>query len=338
MRRILVLLTLVAGLFAAAVPAQAADAGWRGVVVAKDNKRSALVTASANGTVRTVRSPKARSVQIGQRVQVSGSRLADGTFKAAALRVTGRVARARLKAVVVRYQRAQGRLLVSAGGSTFALPRARSVRALASAAGSAPAAGDRIVAAVDVSGGAPVATSVATTGRLGTLEVEGILTRLDATSIELVVARAGNVSLALPAGFVLPAGLKQFDEAKLVVAVGTNGTLTLLAIQGDEAKDRDDDGVDFDEDANRLKVEGTITALSDTSVTIQPGASATTVTCALSSPLTGFAVGQRAEMECAAAASGILMLRKIEQDDDDEVDDDDDTDDTDDDDSDDSDD
>jgi len=331
MKRILILFALAAGLLAAAAPASAATA-WKGVVVAKDNGRSAVVTASANGLVRTARSPKARSLRIGQRVTVSGTKLADGTFKATTLRVTGRAKSARVKAVVVRYQRADKRLLVSAGGSTFALPRRQIQRALASTSASAetPAPGDQIVATVSVATGTPLATSVTTVGHLGTLEVEGIVTKIEGGNLELVVAKAGFVTFALPAGFTLPAGVKVFDEVKLIVAVATDGKLTLIAIQGDEAKDRDDDGVDFDEDGDKLKVEGAITALSDTSITVRPGSSASVVTCTLRHPLRGFAVGDRVEMQCFADAAGSLVLRKIEHEDDDEDDDDDDTDDSDD--------
>ena len=329
MKRILVLLAVAAGLLAAATPASAA--AWKGTVVAKDNGRSAVVTASANGVVRTARSSKARSLQIGQRLTVTGTKLADGTYKAATVRVTGRAKSARLKAVVVHYQKAQRRMLVSAGGSTFALPRSKNRRTLASASAATPAPGDQIVATVNLAAGTPQATSVTTVGHLGTLEVEGIVTKLDAVSLELVVAKAGFVTFALPAGFVVPAGLKVFDEVKLIVAVGTDGKLTLIAIQGDEAKDDDDDGVDFDEDGDKLKVEGTITLLSDTSITVRPGTSASVVTCTLRRPLRGFALTNRVEMECFADAAGILVLRKIKHEDDDEDDDDsDDTDDSDD--------
>lgn len=322
MKRILVPLAAAVALLAAAAPATAADATWKGVVVAKDNGRSAVVTASANGVVRTARTPRARGLRIGQRVTVTGTRLADGTFAAKALRVTGRAKTARLKAVVVSYRKAQRRLLVSAGGSTFALPRraARTLAAVGTASGD-PAAGDRIVASVTVTGGAAAATSVSTVGQLGTLEVEGILTKVESGAVELLVARAGYVSLVLPSGFALPAGLKVFDPVKVVVAVGSDGKLTVLAVQGDEGRDRDDDGVDHDEDDGGLEVEGKITALSDTSITVQPGALASPVTCTLTRPLVGFAVGARVEVECAAGAAGTLVLREIEHEDDEEDDD-----------------
>lgn len=325
MRRMLVLLAAAAGLAVAASPASAA--AWKGVVIAKDTGRNAVVTASAGGVVRTARSPKARSLRIGQRLAVSGTNLADGTYKAVSIRITGRAKSARVKAVVVRYQRAQKRLLVSAGGSTFALPRRKGARALASASEEVPKPGDQIVATVSVASGTLQATNVSTVGHLGTLEVEGILTKIDVGSVELVVAKAGFVTIALSAGFALPAGLKAFDEVKLIVAVGTDGKLTAIAIQGDEAEDRDDDGVDFDEDEHELEIEGTISALSDTSITVTPGSAASVVTCALGKPLTGFAVGDHVKLECAAAAGSTLTLKQIEHEDDDDDDDEDDDDD-----------
>ncbi|MBA2462573.1 MAG: hypothetical protein H0V45_12535 [Actinobacteria bacterium] len=317
MKRLLASLCLAAGLLAVAAPASAATA-WKGVVVAKDAKRGTVVTASANGVVRTARSPKARTLRIGERLAVTGTQLADGTFAAASVRASGRAKTARVKAVVVRYQKTQKRLLVSAGGSTFALARPAAVRTLASVSESSPQPGDQIEATVNVSTPTPQATAITTVGRLGTLEVEGILTKIGDGSAELVVARAGYVTFALPAGFVLPAGLHVFDEVKAIVAIGTDGKLTLLALQSDAAADRDDEGVDFHDDDGELEAKGSITALSDTSVSISPGVSASPITCSLLKPLKGFKLGDLVELECAAGPTGGLVLKDIEHDDDDE--------------------
>ena len=325
MKRTLVLLALAAGLLVAAAPAVAAPASaWKGVVVAKDVKRGTVVTASPTGVARTVRTPAARTLRLGQKVDVRATELADGTFTAVGIRSSGRAKTVRMKAVVVRNQRAQRRLLVSAGGSTFALARGKA-RTLSSVAESGPQPGDRIDATVNVTGSAPQATSVSTIGRLGVLEVEGILTKIEAGSIELVVAKAGFVALALPAGFVMPAGVQVFDEVKAHVAVGTDGKLALLSIQGDDESDRDHDGVDVDDDDGEVEVKGTISALSATSVTVSPGRSTSAITCSLTTPLAGFAIGDRVELKCAAGATaGSLVLKKIQHEDDDEDDDDDD--------------
>ena len=248
MRRILILFALAAGLLAAAAPASAATT-WKGVVIAKDAQRGTVVTASSNGVVRTARSPKAASLKIGQRLAVTGTRLADGTFKAATVKTSGRAKSARVKAVVVRWQKAQRRLLVSAGGSTFALTRSAKVRTLSAVTETGPQPGDQIAATVSVATGTAQATAVTTVGHLGTIEVEGILTKLVAgSSVELIVAKAGYVTFALPAGFVLPTGLAVFDKVSAKVSVGVDGKLTLLELESDGADDHDDDENDEDED------------------------------------------------------------------------------------------
>lgn len=253
MKRILTIFALAAGLLVAAAPASAATA-WKGVVVAKDAQRGTVVTASANGAVRTARSPKAASLKIGQRLAVTGTRLADGTFKAASVKATGRAKTVRVKAVVVRWQKAQRRLLVSAGGSTFALKRSAKARTLASATETAPLPGDQITATVSVATGTAQATAVTTVGHLGTIEVEGIVTKLSADSVEIIVAKAGYVTFALPAGFVLPAGVVVFDAISARVSVGVDGKLTLLELEthgvdnDDHGDDEDDDHEDEDDD------------------------------------------------------------------------------------------
>ena len=323
MKRLLVLLFAATGLLVAASPASAATA-WKGVVVAKDAKRGTVVTASAAGVVRTARSANAHAFKIGQRLDIRATALGDGTFKAAAVRANGRAKTAKVRAVVVRWQKAQKRLLVSAGGSTFALSR-KATRTLTSSSEHTPRPGDQITATVMLTAATPVATSVSTVGRLGVLEVEGILTKIEAGSIELVIARTGFVTLALPAGFALPAGLAQFDAVEAHVSVGSDGKLTLLSIRADDENDRDDDDDDVDEDEDELEVTGKITALSDTSITVTPGSSSP-VTCALSKPLTSFAVGDLVEIECSAGTAGALRLEEIKHEDNDENDDDDDDD------------
>lgn len=315
-KRLILFLTLVLAFAVTGQASAAPSTAWRGVVVARDAKQGTIVTASATGTARTVRTAKAKTLALGQRLDVRGRELADGTFRALSVRAAGRAKTTRLKAVVVRNQSAQRRLLVSAGGSTFALSRAAAKRALASVGASGLKAGDRIDARVTVTPSAVEATSVTTTGRLGVLEVEGILTKIAAGSIELVVAKAGFVTLTLPTGFALPAGLAVFDEVEAQVAVGTDGTLTVLSIQGEDGRGDDHGGVDFDDDNGELEVEGKITAISNTSISVTPGTSATPVTCTLTSPLTGFAVGDTVEVECRTDRAGVLVLEKIEHEDD----------------------
>lgn len=322
MRPFLVLLTLAAALLAVPAQAPAVTHGsvWKGVVVAKDVARGTVAIASVTGSVQTIRVAKSRTLRIGQRLLLRGTVLVDGTVEASSLAIAGRARTTRLKAVVVSNQRAHKRLVISAGGSTFALRNGRGTRALASAADSGPRPGDRIDATVSVAGGTAQVTGVNTVGRLAVLEVEGILTKTAAGSIELLVAKAGFVTLTLPAGFAMPVGIKVFDEVEVHVTVGTDGTLSVLTIRGDDDRNRERD-IDVDEDEGEVEVKGKITALSDSSITVSPSAAAAAVTCALSKPLTGFAVGQFVELECVASgAAGSLVLTKIEHEDDDDDD------------------
>lgn len=249
LRKILVLLVAIVGLTVAASPASAA--GFKGVIVAKDSSRSAVAVASANGAIHTFRSAKAPGLRVGQRVSASGSRLGDGTYRAATLRVTGQAKTTRIRGAVVLYQRAQQRLLVAGGSSTFAVRTRTSARALASRGDHTPKPGDQIVATVNVSSGTPQATTITTLGHLGTLEVEGIVTKLGAGSIELLVAKSGYVTIALPAGLTLPVGLAVFDAVSLKVAVSTTGVLTLVSVEAEEHGDddhEDDEHEDEDDD------------------------------------------------------------------------------------------
>ena len=243
LRKSLVLLATLAGLAVAASPASAA--GFKGVIVAKDPSRSSVAIASANGAIHTFRSAKAPGLRVGQRVSASGSRLGDGTYRAATLRVTGRAKTTKLRATVVRYQRAQRRFIVAGGSSTFALHNRSSVRALASRSDETPKSGDQIVATVNVSTGTPQATTLTTVGHLGTLELEGIVTKLDAGSIELIVAKSGFVTIAIPAGFTLPVGLAIFDAVSFKVDVSTSGALTLVSVESQENDQSDDDQLSF---------------------------------------------------------------------------------------------
>lgn len=76
------------------LPATAGAATFRGAVVAKDAARKALVTASRDGTVRTVRLHNGFArFRVGGLVAVRGAKLPDGTFSAASVRPIGKAPR-----------------------------------------------------------------------------------------------------------------------------------------------------------------------------------------------------------------------------------------------------
>ena len=66
-------------------------------------------------------------------------------------------------------------------------------------------------------------------GRAGTVRIKGILTKIARDSIELVVAKTGFVTLALPASSCRP-GSGSSTPSEVHVAVGSDGKLTLLTL------------------------------------------------------------------------------------------------------------
>jgi len=305
MKRI-ALLALVAA--AALLPAAAeAATTWNGVVVTTDAHRGTAVTASAGGLVRTVRLQLgAPRLRVGSRVIVSALPLADGTFASRSVRVTGRAASARVRGVVVSYQRKLARTLVSAGGSVFAF---RTGASRTTAAVSEPKPGDKIVADVSIKdGGSLVAASISTVGHAGMVELEGIFTKLDGARLELAAVERGLVSVAVPAGVTLPA-LKPGDEIKAIAQIGADGSFTLVSL---DAKDGDGKGADLTGDGGEVEVQGAITALSPLTVAPKEGSP---VSCAVPAgvSLDGFAVGDKVELKCELTSAG-LVLTKLESD------------------------
>src|SRR5438093_5709604 len=124
-------------------------ASFKGVVVSKDAKRKALVTASP-GAVRTVRvGGRFARYRVGQRVSVTAAKRSDGTYLARAVRSAGRATRVHFGAVVVKSE--ASRLIMTAGGSVFAL-RLRGSGAL-SLDNDGLEPGDEVDVDADVTGG-----------------------------------------------------------------------------------------------------------------------------------------------------------------------------------------
>lgn len=293
------LLAALAGLAAA----PAAHAGtWSGVVIARDSAQHAIVTASANGTARTVRvGSSLRALHVGRRVTVRAAALPDRTFRAAHLILAGSTARVTFNGVVVK--RASSNLLLSAGGSVV------SVRSRAHAR-----AGNRVRVAASVRNGNLTATSIHVTSQASQFDFEGIfLGRTTDGKLRVAVAKRGEVLVAVPATVTLPT-LNPGDEVKLVVSVDAAGTFTLVSINAADAND--------DENQNEeIEVKGTITALSATSITVSPKDGAP-VTCTIpaTTPVSGFKLNDRVEMECASSGTSLTLVKLEHEDDQDEDD------------------
>jgi len=320
MKRALLIAVVLA--VAAALPATAGAGQWRGVVVAKEKNRGTIVTASRSGIVRTVRVESGLGkVRVGQRVVVKAQRLGDGTFRLQKIRVVGKAAKARVRATVVRHQTRLGRIVLSAGGSVFAL-RSKSARRLAHDDGFEP--GDRIDAHLAFDDDGFEVDDVDEVGHAGLLELEGIHLETVGGVVKLAVVHRGAVSVLVPGGFTLPP-LAAGDELELLVSVGADGSFTLVSLEdetaededeGDRDEDEDDDhGVDLDEEDDEVEVKGTFLGVVDGVVSVQPGSGAA-VQCSLDGGIVpaGITVGDFVEVECALG-DGKLVVKELEEED-----------------------
>jgi hypothetical protein len=316
MKRFLLLAAAVAVVISIVLPATAGAASWHGVVIAKDSARKALVTASRNGAVRTVRARAAfRKVGLGRLVAVQAAKLPDGTFSASAVKPLGKSRRAHFRAAVVVRQGA--RLVVSAGGSVFAL-RVRS-KTTASTGGGGLEPGDQVDCDVVVKGGSLETDEqgLNEVGHVDHLVLEGIyLATADDGTIELAVVHRGRVFVKVPDGLNVPA-FTAGDEVALVVTVEADGTFTLIKAENENDAGENsggDDGVDINAPKAEFSVVGLLASVSDASVAVKVEGRSEPVRCDVPDgfDLTGFAAGQRVYMSCkySDGHATLLALKK----------------------------
>ncbi len=306
MRRFLLLLATAAAGAAVVLPATAGAATFRGAVVAKDAARKALVTASRDGTVRTVRLHGGSvRFRVGSLVAVRGAKLPDGTYAAAAVRRTGRARGTHVRGTVV--QRLAKRLVVSAGGSVFALRVAG--KQLAADGGLEP--GDKVDCDVRFRRGSPEAPTggIKQVGHDGQLVLEGIyLATGDAGTIELAVVHRGRVLVSVPDGADVPA-FAAGDVVVLVVTVESDGSFTLVKAQNETTPGDDGDDVDMGKD--QFSVAGVITALGVDGLSVKVAARPEPVRCTFrpgSELVSGFAVGQWVSMSCKYGDGRLVLV------------------------------
>jgi hypothetical protein len=286
MKRFLLLLAATAAALVVVLPATAGAASFRGVVIAKDSARRSLVTASRDGTVRTVRLRVGfRLIGLGAVVVVRGSKLRDGTYSATRLRRTGKSRHAHVRATVVK--RLGARLALSAGGSVFAV---RVGGKDGASAQEALRAGDRVEGTADVGRGGlrAGANGLVKVGHDGQLVLEGIyLATAEDGTIELAVVHRGRVFVHVPEGMEVPA-FEPGDEIALLVTVEADGSFTLV-----RAEDEDGGG-------EEISVAGILASVSADQVAVRVEEHAQPVRCDVPEgfELTGFEAGQRVYMTC----------------------------------------
>lgn len=300
MKRYLLLLAASIAALAIVVPATAGAATFRGAVVAKDAARKALVTASSDGTVRTVRlHAKFNRFRVGSTVVVRGAKLPDGTYSAAAVRRLGKARGTHVRATVV--SRLGARLVMSAGGSVFAL---RLTGKQGAAAGSGLKAGDRVDCHVHFRGGSPEARSgdVDKIGHDGQLVLEGIyLSTRDDGSLEIAVVHRGRVFVVVPDEVEVP-DFTAGDELALVVTVEDDGSFTLVKAENENDGDGgDDDGGKVDIGKEQFSVPGILGAIGVDGLSVKVQGRPEPVRCTFkpgSFDLGGYEVGQWVYVTC----------------------------------------
>ena len=306
MKRFALLAAAAVAAIAVALPATAGAATFHGVVIAKDSARKALVTASRNGTVRTVRVGAGfKRVSVGRLVAVRAAQLPDGTFSASAVRRLGKSRHVHVHGTVV--SKLGARLVLSAGGSVFAL-RVSGKAGASEGGGLQP--GDEVDCDAKVKHGGLEARQgdIDEVGHAGQLVLEGIY--LDTTEdrmIELAVVHRGRVLVSVPEGMDVPA-FEAGDEIALVVSIGEDGAFTLVKAENEDDNGNDDDG---GMSKGEFAVVGTLAAVTGEAVSVKVEHRPVPVRCGVPDgfDLSGFEVGQRVYMSCKYGNGHFVLLQ-----------------------------
>jgi hypothetical protein len=302
MKRFALLFAAAVAVIVIALPATAGAATFRGVVIAKDSARKALVTASSNGAVRTVRVQASfKRIGVGGRVAVRAARLPDGTFSASAVKRVGKTRRAHVRGTVVK--KLGARLVISAGGSVFAL-RVRGKTGASEGAGGLQA-GDKVDCDARLKNGGLEAGEgdIDEVGHDDHLVLEGIyLDTADDGTIELAVVHRGRVYVSVPDGMDVPA-FAPGDEVALEVTINEDGSFTLVS--ADNEND-DEGGISKDE----FSVVGILASLTGDAVAVKVEGRVEPVRCTLPAEFdpAGFAAGQRVYMSCKYREGRFVLL------------------------------
>ncbi|HEU5215014.1 MAG TPA: hypothetical protein VFU30_05695, partial [Gaiellaceae bacterium] len=272
-------------------PATAASTSIRGTVVAEHARAGTIVLAGPKGLGVTVRvSP--RRVRLGDRVSVAGTRLRDGTIRAAHLRVLAHVRTARLRAVVVK--RLPKALRVASGHSVLTIHTGS--RGLSSAGDH----GDQRVGRIgefelEIEHGDLFEHGFQAVSQAGTVRIEGVLVSVS----PFVVSLEGlPITITVPSAITLPA-LTPGEEIELTVQAGADNTFTLVSI-GDEAANP----------ADEVEAQGAVVTSSPTQITIDAGGAMLTFTAPTGVTLPVLAAGTFVEAR-GVTVNGVLTLTRL---------------------------
>jgi hypothetical protein len=270
--------------------ATAAPKAIRGTVVAKRAHGSLVVLATGRQGVAVTVHVAHRALRLGDRVNVTGKRLSDGTIKASRLRVLSHVKKTRIRGMVVKHL-AQA-LRVASGHSVLTIHT--SGRALASRH-DGPQRGEIGEFEIEFEHGNLVEGGFTPASPSGTVQIEGDLVSVS----PLVVSLEGlPIEITVPSSMTLPP-LTPGQEVELVVQTGPGNTFTLVSIE---------QGVNEDED--EVEAKGPVTNSTTSQITVDAGGATITFAAPAGQTLPVIATGTMVEAR-GVTVNGVLTLTRL---------------------------
>ncbi|HEX4525438.1 MAG TPA: hypothetical protein VH108_01700 [Gaiellaceae bacterium] len=230
MKRLIVLLAATAALLA---PSAALASG----VVLKVQRANHLVAIARTPSSVALVHTSAHLV-VGQRVALQARKLHNGTLAASSIKVLGRAHKVTFRGLLL--AKSGSRFVISAGGAVIAVHRGGRTTASARDSGPKPGSTVQVTATVGKTGELDEddVTTVSPTAPGG--RIEGQLTL--GTGTITVSSEDMSLVLKVPTGFDLTSFVSG-SEVLATFTQGTDGSLTLTALSGDEnAQQADDDG------------------------------------------------------------------------------------------------
>jgi RNase P/RNase MRP subunit p29 len=296
------MVAVIASVVTFAAPAQAGAAHFAGVVVAKQPQRGTLVLARAGGAGLTVHAALGRT-STGDRVEIRGQRLRDGTIRASLTTVVSHTHRALVRGVVVRELRRS--TVLTTGRSAITIRHA--VRNAHMRAGTPATFRVRI----DDDGRLTEEAATVNGAQPGIVEVEG---RVVSVSPFVVSVEGLPVTITVPAGMTLPSALGAGDRIEFTVQVAGGNTFTLVAI--DEIEDANPPAA-----AREVEVKGTVVSSTATQLVVRSHGTLFTFAAPAGTTLPVFPVGASVEAK-GVSVNGVLTLVRVKVEDDEGGDDD----------------
>jgi hypothetical protein len=287
------LLAVVAFLLAAG-SASAAPKAIRGVVVAKRVHSGTIVLATGRKVAVTVHVAP-RSVRLGQRVSVTGTRLRNGTVRASHLRVLSRVKTTRIRGMVVK--RLAHAMRVASGRTVLTIhTRGRSL----SSHGEGEHEGEMGEFRIRFRHDELFDDDFTPVSQSGTVEIEGVLVSVS----PLVVSLEGlPIEITVPSGVTLPA-LTPGQEVELIVQTGAGNAFTLVSIEQENENENDE-----------VETKGLVTNSTTSQITIDAGGASLTFAAPAGTTLPIVATGTCVEAR-GVTINGVLTLTRLRTEDD----------------------